>query len=175
MSASSKKKLRKEMAADLLTEKQKKAQKEAKKLKAQTISFVAIMVIIALVVTSVLVVRGVNNSGIIEKNTIAAVIDGQELNSVQMNYYLTDYIKNIYSQAEAQYGTSTSLFFGMQGLNANAPLDEQKYTYSDEYATWGDFYLAQALQKAVSEYALYNKAMAEGFTLAEDEQAALDT
>lgn len=174
MSASSKKKLRKELAADLLTEKQRNAQKEATKLKAQTISFVAIMLAIALIATSVLVVRGVNNSGIIDRNTIAAVIDGQELNSVQMNYYLTDYITNIYSQYESQFGTSTSLYLGAMGLNVNAPLDEQKYTSSDAYETWGDFYLAQALQKAVHDYALYNKAMAEGFTLSEDEQKNFD-
>ena len=125
MSASSKKKLRKEMAADLLTEKQKKAQKEAKQLKAQTISFVAIMLIIAILATSVLVYRGINTSGIIDRKTVAAIIDGQELNSVQMNYYLTDYITNMYAEMEAQFGTSTTLYFGMMGLNANAPLDEQ--------------------------------------------------
>jgi len=175
MSASSKKKLRKEMAADLLTEKQKKAQKEAKQLKAQTISFVAIMLIIAILATSVLVYRGINTSGIIDRKTVAAIIDGQELNSVQMNYYLTDYITNMYAEMEAQFGTSTTLYFGMMGLNANAPLDEQKYTSSDEFATWGDFYLAQALKKAVSDYALYNKAMSEGFKLTEDEQKALET
>ena len=97
MSASSKKKLRKELAAEMLTEKQRQEKKEAKKLKAMTISFVAIMLVVAIVFGVVTVTNGVKQSGYFNNKTIAATINGQQINSVQMNYYLTDYIKNIYS------------------------------------------------------------------------------
>ena len=174
MSASSKKKLRKELAAEMLTEKQRQEQKEAKKLKAQTVSFVAIMLVIAITAVSILGVQLVNNSGILEKNTIAAVVDGNKLNSVQMNYYLNDYIQTMYSQWQNDYGSSISVYLGMMGLNVNAPLDEQEYN-PETGETWGDYFLTGALAKAKNDYALYAKATAEGFQLDEEQQKAMDS
>lgn len=174
MSASSKKKLRKENAAAQLTEKQRKEQAEAKKLKQMTVSFIAIMLVVALTAGTVLVVRGVNQSGVFQKNTIAAVIDGKELNSVHMNYYLNDYIKNQYAQWESMYSSSTSLYLGLMGLDTKKPLDEQTYD-PETGATWADQFLGEALKKAKSDYALYAKAMSEGFKLSEDEQKALES
>ena len=112
MSASDKKKLRKELAAEMLTEKQRQEKKEAKKLKAMTISFVAIMLVIAIVFSVVLVDNGIEKSGYFYKKTTAATINGQNISSVQMNYYLTDYIQNTYSTWKQQYGDSTSVMMG---------------------------------------------------------------
>ena len=67
MSASSKKKLRKENAAAQMTEKQQKELSEAKKLKRMTVTFVALMLVVAVSAGTILVVRGVNNSGVLEK------------------------------------------------------------------------------------------------------------
>ena len=174
MSASSKKKLRKENAAAQLTEKQRKEQAEAKKLKQMTVSFIAIMLVVALTAGTILVVRGVNQSGVFQRNTIAAVIDGTELNSVHMNYYLNDYIKNQYAQWESMYSTSTSLYLGLMGLDTQKPLDKQTYD-PETGATWADQFLSEALKKAKSDYALYAKAMSEGFKLSEEQQQALDS
>ena len=174
MSASSKKKLRKELAAEMLTEKQRQEKKEAKKLKAMTISFVAIMLVIAIVFSVVLVDNGINRSGYFQKKTIAATVNKQDLNSVQVNYYLTDYIKNIYSQWQSQYGDNLSVMLGFMGMDANKSLDEQIYD-TESGQTFADYYLGEALAKAKSDYALYNKAMSEGFKLSEDEQTALDS
>ena len=85
MSASNKKKLRKENAAAELTAKQQKQQAEAKKLKTISVTFVVLMLVVALTAASILVVRAVNNTGIIDRNTIAAVTGKHELNSVQMS------------------------------------------------------------------------------------------
>ena len=52
MSASAKKKLRKEENAAQLTEKQLKEQKEAKKLKAYTLTFAIIMVLVVAIVVA---------------------------------------------------------------------------------------------------------------------------
>lgn len=174
MSASSKKKLRKELAAEMLTEKQRQEKKEAKKLKAMTISFVAIMLVIAIVFSVVLVDNGVNRSGYFQKKTIAATVNGQQLNSVQVNYYLTDYIKNLYSQWKTQYSDNLNVMLGFMGMDANKPLSEQTYD-KEKNQSWADYYLGEALAKAKSDYALYNKAMAEGFKLSEDEQKAMDS
>ena len=109
MSASAKKKLRKEENAAQLTEKQLAEQKEAKKLKIYTTIFV---VAIVLVLVAGLIIAGTSfykNSGIKEKNTVAAVIGDHEINAVEMNYYYTDTIENNYNNWYSSYGDSLSL------------------------------------------------------------------
>ena len=85
MSASNKKKLRKEQATDVLSTRQLQEQAEAKKLKAYTISFLAAMIVVVCVAVGILGVRAVNNSGIIQKNTIAAHVGDRDLNSVELS------------------------------------------------------------------------------------------
>ena len=172
MSASDKKKLRKEQAAAQLTERQLAEQAEAKKTKRLSIAFVAIMLVVALAAASIVGVRAVNNSGVIDKNTIAAVTGEHKLNSVQMNYYLNDTIRTQYNEWESMYGESASMYLMMTGLNANQPLSEQVINQKTG-ETWADSFLAQALEKAKSDYALYDKAMAEGFKLTEEEESSL--
>jgi len=173
MSASDKKKLRKEQASAQLSEKQKKAQSEAKKLRTMSVTFVVLMLVVVLTTATVLVIRGVNNSGIIDRNTIAAVAGGQELNSVQVNYYLMDEVRNTYSQWQEAYGDSVALYASMMGMDVTKPIDEQ--VYDDETKqTWADVFLESALEKIKSDYALYNKAMEDNFKLSEEDQESLD-
>ena len=172
MSASDKKKLRKELAAAQLTERQLKEQAEAKKMKRLSVTFVVIMLAVALTAASILGVRAVNNSGIIDRNTIAAVTGEHKLTSVQMNYYLGDTLRNQYNQWHSMYGDSTAMYMMMSGLNVNQPLNEQ-VANQETGETWADSFLGQALDKAMSDYALYDKAMAEGFKLTEEEENSL--
>jgi len=173
MSASDKKKLRKEQASAQLSEKQKKAQSEAKKLRTMSVTFVVLMLVVVLTTATVLVIRGVNNSGVIDRNTIAAVAGGQELNSVQVNYYLMDEVRNTYSQWQEAYGDSVALYASMMGMDVTKPIDEQ--VYDDETKqTWADVFLESALEKIKSDYALYNKAMEDNFKLSEEDQESLD-
>lgn len=172
MSASDKKRLRKEQAAAQLTERQLKEQAEAKKMKRISVSFAAIMLVIALTAVGIIGVRAVNNSGIIDKNTIAAVIGEHEINSVQMNYYFNDYLRNQYNEWYSAYGDSTSMYLMMTGLNVNQPLNEQIVDQTTGQ-TWADSFLEQVMDKVRSDYALYDKAMAEGFTLTDEEESNL--
>ena len=172
MSASDKKKLRKEQAAAALTERQLAEQAEAKKMKRLSIAFVAIMLVVALAAASIVGVRAVNNSGVIDRNTIAAVTGEHKLNSVQLNYYLNDTIRNQYNSWYSSYGDSTSMYLMMTGLSTSTPLSEQVIN-QETGETWADSFLAQALEKAKSDYALYDKAMADGFTLTEEEESSL--
>jgi len=173
MSASSKKKLRKEQAAAMLTEKQQREQAEAKKLKAISVTFVVIMLVIALTAASILVIRGVNNSGVIDRNTIAAITGEHELNSVQINYYFNDYVRSTYEEWHSSYGESITMYTSLMGLDLNKPLDKQ--VHDDKTGeTWADYFLKAALDKAKSDYALYDKAMAENFKLSDDEQDTFD-
>lgn len=174
MSASDKKKLRKELGSAQLTEKQKKAKAEARKLRATSVTFVVIMLVIALTAASILGVRAVNSSGIIDRKTIAVLVGDLELNSVQMNYYLMDEVRNTYTQWQEAYGSSVALYASMMGIDISKPIDEQVYD-EESGQTWADFFLESAMEKAKSDYALYNKAMAENFKLSEDEQKSLDS
>lgn len=169
MSASSKKKLRKELSAAALTEKQLQEQKEAKKLKTISIIFIAVMLAIALIAATVLIVRAVNNSGIIDRNTIAATVNDSEIDSLQMNYYFIDYIQDFYAQWYQTYGNNIGLYMIASGLDISKPLDEQ-FQDRENNITWADYFLQEALERAKNDYALYNKALAENYTLTESEK-----
>ena len=166
MSASSKKKLRKEQEAAKLTEKQLTAQKEAKKTKLYTTAFVVVMVAILVIAVTVGVNQFISNSGIRERNTTAMTIGEHKVSNADLNYYFVDTVNNFYSQN----GSYASLF----GLDVNKPLDEQ---YFDEASgeTWADYFLASAKTTATSVYALNDAAKAEGFTLPEEDAANVDS
>ena len=166
MSASSKKKLRKEQEAAKLTEKQLTAQKEAKKNHLYTSLFVVVMAVILVIALVVGVKQTIANSGIREKNTTALTVGGHELNSVEMNYFFMDAVNNFYSN----YGSYASMF----GLDVTKPLNEQ---FVDEEAglTWADDFMTSAKDSAASTYAMVDAAAAAGFSLPEEDRAELES
>ncbi len=165
MSASSKKKLRKEQESAKLTEKQITAQKEAKKLNLYTIGFAVVLVALLVIAVTVGVTQTITNSGVREKNSVAMTIGDHEVSSVEMNYYFMDAVNNFYSQ----YGSYASLF----GLDTSKPLNEQ-ITNEEEGLTWADDFLDTAKETAVAAYAMKDAAEAAGFALSEEEQTSLD-
>ena len=173
MSASDKKRLRKEQAVDMLTEKQRQEKADAKKLKVYTIAFVSTMVLIACIALGILGVRAVNQSGVIQKNTIAATIGDRELNTVEMNYYFSGAISEFYNQWYESYSTYTDTYLQALGLDTTQPLDEQFYD-EESGQTWADYFVDAAIEQAANDYALYDAAMNAGFTLPDEEQITLD-
>jgi hypothetical protein len=165
MSASSKKKLRSELNAAKLTERQMKEQQEAKKLKTLTISFTAVLAVILVVAVVFAAVQFVSNSGIREKNTVAANIGGTELSNAQLNYY---YVDAVYEFANT-YGAYASMF----GLDVTKPLDQQVVN-EETGATWADDFVSSAIANAQSVFALCADAEANGFSLSEEELAEIE-
>ena len=172
MSASSKKKLRKEQAAAAITEKQRKEQAEAKKLKAYSITFIAIMLVVAIAAVSVMGVTVFNRTGILQKNTVAATINGEKFNSVQLSYYFNGIVTSAYNDWYAEYQDSTNLMLAFMGLDVSTPLDEQDHPQYD--GTWADYFMDAALERMKSDYVLSEKAKAEGITLSDDVYAEID-
>ncbi len=172
MSASDKKKLRKEASAQLLTEKQLQQQKEAKKLKAYTIAFVTAMVLVVCITLAILGVRAVNNSGVIQNNTIAANVGENALSSVELSYYFTDEINAYYNEWYQTYSTYTDTYLQMMGWDTSKPLDEQIQNETTN-TTWAQYFLDAALDQAKNDYALAAKAKEEGFELPTEEQTTL--
>ena len=173
MSASDKKKLRKEQSAAIITERQQKERAEAKKLRIYTIVFVTALILIACTAIAVLTIRGINNSGVMQKNTIAATVGEHQLNSVEMSYYYNDAINNFYSELSSQYSEYVSEYLQAIGLDNTKPLDEQIHD-EESGQTWAEYFLDEALKKAQNDFALYDTAMAEGFTLPDEEQTTLN-
>ena len=161
MSASSKKKLRKELNAAAMTEKQLQEQKESKKLRLYTGLFAAAIAVMILVV----LVSRVVSSGFIPRSTTALTVGGTKVSAAELNHYYIDSVNNFLNQA----GDMVSLF----GLDTTKALDEQYYNEA-EGDTWADYFLDQATATAQNMYAVYNAAKAEGFTLSQEAKDSID-
>ena len=164
MSASSKKKLRNEQAAEKMTQRQLAEQKEAKKLKGYTIGFCAILLVLLIITVSVLSYRAVTGTGFLERNTTAATIGNHKISHAELNYYYIDAINNF----TTQYGSYLSFF----GLDATLPLDQQVEN-TETGATWADYFIDTALNNASTIYAMTDAAKAAGYTLTEEEKAEI--
>ena len=176
MSASSKKKLRKEQNAAAMTEKQQKELKEAKKLKSMTLTFAVIMVLVVAIVVGVVVRSPI--AGAIDRGTHAATVGTHELTTTDLSYFYIDavntYTQNVYSQYYSMLGDYW--YLGL-GFSTTTPLDEQEYKNEaegeEDIATWADYFMNEAFESAKSVYGLYDKAVAENHKLTEDQQKAL--
>lgn len=165
MSASSKKKLRKEQVAAQMTERQIHEQKEAKKLKIYTAVFTAVLALLVVLAVVFGVSKFISNNGIFERNTVALTIGEHKLTNADLNYYYIAQINEFYEQN----GDYMSIF----GLDPTKPLNEQ-VTNEETGATWADDFLDAAINTAKQNYALVDAANAAGYTLSEDELASID-
>ena len=162
MSASSKKKLRKELNAAAMTEKQLQEAKEAKKLSLYTTIFgIAIAAMILVVIVS-----RIFSGGMIPRSTTALTVGDSKISAAELNHYYIDSVNSFLNQA----GEYISLF----GLDTTKALDEQFYNEAEEQ-TWADYFLEQATTSAKNMYALYNAAKAEGCTLSDEAKASIDS
>ena len=159
MSASSKKKLRKEQAAANMTEKQLAAKKEEKQLKIYTASFWIVLVLCVCLVAGMALKGPV--IGMTRMITTAAVVnDTMKLSAVELNYFYIDAINNYCNQ----YSSYLSYF-----LDTSKPINEQFYDETNKI-TWDQEFLDMALESAKNNYALYNAAKAAGHTLTDEEK-----
>ena len=171
MSASDKKKLRKEQNAQVLTERQQKEKKEAKKLKIYTGTFIVLMVLVVAIVLGVTLKTPV--TGLISNNTKAMTVGDHKISATELNYFYIDGIYEFVNQFK-DYGEYASVYLQMYtGLNPAVALDKQVYN-QETGETWADVFVTTAHDNAKWAYAMYDKAMAEGFKLTDAEQKNLD-
>ena len=176
MSASSKKKLRKEQKAAALTERQQRERKEAKQTKIMTISFVLAIVLILAGVVGIFAGKYV--PGIIDRNTTAITVGDHEITTTELSYFYIDAInehqETVYNQYYNSFGNYWTIMLGFDPTKA---LDTQKYEADDVTVekTWAQHFIDTAIDNARDVYALYDDAKANGYTLPEDDQDSLDT
>ena len=162
MSASDKKKTRHEQYVSQMTEKQQKEAKESKKLRLYTIIFAVVIVLMIGIVIATTFLR----SGILERNTTAATINGDtKISAAELNHYYMDTV----NQFMNQFGNYLSL----TGLDSTKPLDEQIQD-EETNTTWADYFLQDATKRMKSVYAVYNDAVAQGYTLSDTAKTQLD-
>ncbi len=161
MSASDKKKVRHEQYVSQMTERQKQEAKEAKKLRLYTITFA---VVIALMIC-VVIVTTVARSGIIERKTTAATVNDIKISAAELNHYYIDSV----NQFMGQFGNLAAL----SGIDTTKPLNEQVQD-PETGKTWADYFLDNAAKSMQQMYAVYNEAVANGYTLSEEAKAQID-
>jgi len=171
MSASTKKKLRKEENAAKLTEKQLAEQKEAKKLKGYTLIFAIVVSLILVAAIAIMGVTAFNNSGIMERNTDALTVGEHTLNNAELNYFFIDVVNQYYSNWQQQYGEYASMYLAMMGLDMTQPLNTQAYAGGEEGQTYADFFKEEAIAQAANAYTIYDLAVKEGHTVSEEVNA----
>ena len=172
MSASNKKQLRKEQYAEQMTERQKQAKSEAKKTKIATVSFIIVLALIVAVFVGSLVMNVINNSGIIEKNTVAATVGSHKLNSVMMNYFYIDAIESEYNYANQMAQAYSMDVKNLLGYDPSLPLSQQTNTQANK--TWAAYYWDSALNNAKTIYAMYDKAVQDKYVLSQDYLSSID-
>ena len=166
MSASSKKKLRKEQDTEKLTQKQFAAQKEAITTRRYTIAFAAVMALLLAVAIFVGVNQTIKNTGYHEKNTVAMQVGDHTINNAEMNYFFIDAVNAFINN----YGSYASMF----GLDTAAPLDQQILD-EETGRTWADDFMDTAKDNAKNTYALCDAAAAAGFVLPEETASEIDS
>ncbi len=172
MSASNKKKLRKELNEAKMTERQRQEQAETKKIKRLTFAFVAVLIVIVGIFVVGRAVDHVTRYGVFEKNTIAATIGEHKLNSVTMNYFFRDAIDSRYNTYYQYLGDSASSYLG---FDVTKPLNEQDYD-AETGSTWGDYFFDEALENARSAYTMYDVAQADSsFALSDDAKSSISS
>lgn len=170
MSASTKKKLRKEQNAQVMTERQQKERAEAKKTKTITAVFVIAIALVFCIFIGTLGVTLFDSIAVMDRLTTAATIGDHKVNSIMMNYFFYDAVDTEYRYLQQTYGEYASYFLGYDPSKA---LDEQEYDESGK--TWADHYMDTAVENAKSVYAVYDHAMANGFEITEEVQTAINT
>ncbi len=165
MSASNKKKIRKEQETAFMTERQRMEAKEQKKLKTFTVTFWVVMALCVCIILGTVISNPIKN--VIYKNTTVVTVGDHELNAVTLNYF--------YMDAVSQYATQMlyASYFGNEfSGNMNTPLNELAYNKTSQ--TWADHILDAAIENIKSTYAMIDLAEKNDHKLTEDEQKTLD-
>ena len=156
MSASREKKLRQERGTETLSPKQQQELAEQKAARRTTLIFAVCAVAFAAFVVFTLL----NNSGVFKRGAKAATVNGETYTASDVAYY--------YYNARANILNNNSDL-------ANASLRTQEYTASEDYDTWYDYAVHQALQSIANVDATVKAAKENGFTSDEVDKTVSET
>lgn len=158
MSASREKRSRKEVSASPAAAQQTSQKKKTRNK--NILIGIAITLVVVLIIGSIVLFKG----PYFRTHSTAVTIGEHELSPVMVRYYYADQ----FSQLSQQYGQLMSYMF-------SDLIDIQDEIYDKETGeTWGDYLMDAALAQIAKDYTVYDEAMANGYELSEDAQAAID-
>ncbi len=149
MSASREKKQRQDIGPD---PKAVKAQKEQADRKRKTIIYTVIAVVVVVAVAALLIW----SSGFFQSRMTAGTVGGEKLSVADLSYY--------YYSARADYLDYLYYIYSMMGSSPTLPADTDVMD-EESGQTYGEFYMETALDNASFSAALYNEAVANGYSL----------
>ncbi len=137
-----------------------KATREAERLAAEKKSKILYSGIAAafVVVTIALLIF---NSGMIQRNRAAVVIDGEKYTAADVSYYYYSAYQNFMSSG-----------YGSYFINTSQPLSSQTCVFDSEM-TWADYFKEEAVNNLKLVHAAAKAATAENMTLGEEEKETL--
>ena len=173
MSASDKKKLRKEQNAAKLSERQRKEQAEAKKLKIYTTVFVVVILAVLITALSVIGINAYKNYGVTEHLTVAATVGDHKLSTVVMSYYYHDAVSELYSEYASSGEEDVDTYLKeIVGLDTSVALDQQTNPQTEQL--WSEYFLSEAVKNARNDYAMCDLAKENDFKLSEEQKDNID-
>jgi len=150
MSASREKKTRKVVVAPVTEQK--------KTVKTSTILAIVAVVLAVLLIAMIVVFKG----PMLKKSTTALTVGEHKLTPVEVRYFYYDLFASLMNNGYSSY---MSLLYP----NGVEHLENESYFFSE--STWGDYMLSQAETQIRATYAIYDEAMASGYTLSEADEA----
>lgn len=157
MSASRKKKERKELASEApVTQGQPVKKGMSRGLKTTLIVVCAIVVIAAVVFFSMV------TGGYFASHTTAATVGSHNLTPAMVNYF---YNAQVY-EFKKSYGS----YLGIDAASLSTQVCNE-----ETGETWADLLMEQALNTAAQTYAIYDEAIANGAALTEEDQSQIDS
>lgn len=156
MSASRNKKERKNQVEAPETQSQTAKKGMSRGLKT-TLGIVCAVLVIAIVVFFTMV-----TTGFFTTHTTAAVASGHKLTPAMVNYYYRSAVQEL-----SQYASYI-------GVDTTKSLTEQVYD-EESGQSWADVLMEQALNTAAQTYAIYDEAVANGYTMSDADKEAIDT
>lgn len=160
MSASREKKQRQGDLAQGLTQKQRQELKEQQAAKRKAVLYTVIGVVIAVLVVILLVWH----SGIFQRRATALSVGGRDYSVTDVDYYF-------YSAMQTEYYYAS--MFGLATFDPSADLHTQ-YVDEEETQSYYDYFMEQATTQLTEAAALENAAAEEGYTLTDEDKAAVD-
>ena len=162
MGASKEKQIRARERQEGPTAKERAALEQQKKERRRRARYIIVGVIIVLLAALVIFV----NSRLFVDGLTALKVNDTNYTVADVNYY--------YQTAYMSYSQSTSSYLSYF-LDTSLPLDEQIYPLDDTGRTWAEYFEDVAEANMRDMTALYDAAIAEGYTLTEEGQANIDS
>lgn len=137
--------------------------RQRKEEKRSNILYASIAVIFVVVAATALIW----NSGIIQRNATAAVVNGEKYSASQVQYY--------YGSVYQNFINSNYYYLSYLGLDTSKSMKDQTCTMDDSGKSWFDYFSQQALLQMSHIHALADKAEAAGLTWNDEMQANYDS